>query len=109
MLWLNVDALDEHWKPDIRADVLEGRSIRVDTKNIRGFSIDFPSPFNPFKGTRYPTLNIDGQRIDLPENAGKGAIAFFGSRKKWSLVTNQNNSESLEKRPGLRDLSMMPS
>ena len=105
MLWLNVDALDEHWKrSDIRADVLEGRSIRVDTKNIRGFSIDFPSPFNPFKGTRYPTLNIDGQRIDLPENAGKGAIAFSFRKQdqKWSLVTNQNNSESLEKRPGLQ-------
>ena len=105
MLWLTVDALDEHWKrSDIRADVVEGRSIRVDTTNIRGFSIDFPPQFNPFKRAEYPTVNIDGQRINLPKSAGNGAIAlsFRRHNDKWILATGESYSKSLEKRPGLQ-------
>lgn len=105
MHWLTVDALDEHWKrSDIRADVVESRSIRVDTNNIRGFSIDFLSPFNPFKRARYPSLNIDGQRIDLPKNVVGKAIAFSFRKQndKWVLATGDSHSESLEKRPGLQ-------
>lgn len=103
--WVTVDALDEHWKrSDISAEIVDDRSIRLDTDNIRGFSIDFPSKFNPFSRAGHPSVNIDGQRIDLPKSAISGTVAFSFRKQdeQWRLVTGELSARPLEKRPGLQ-------
>ncbi len=106
MLWLNVDALDEHWKrSDVQAEIVNRERIQAQTANIRGFTIDFPSDRNPFKDARKrPHLLIDSQRVNLPKNAGERAIRFSFRKLdgKWALAPKGSESSLLEKSPGLQ-------
>ncbi|MGB8170560.1 MAG: prolyl oligopeptidase family serine peptidase [Chthoniobacteraceae bacterium] len=67
MKWITVDALQKHWeRADIDAQLVDEGTIRVKTKNVAAFTINFPAGPVPLDKTQAPRVIVDEQEVKGP-------------------------------------------
>ncbi|HEY0707583.1 MAG TPA: prolyl oligopeptidase family serine peptidase [Polyangia bacterium] len=101
--WLQVDALDEHWKLAELEGSLRDREIAITTSNTRALRIAIPTGRSPFfPGEPAPAIVIDGQRVTgpLPASDRSYTAAFVRQGRRW--VAGSLSEGDLRKRSGLQ-------
>jgi hypothetical protein len=104
MKWLVVDGLEEHWAQARVNAELEGASgVKVTTKNVSAFTLNFESGQSPLDAGTKPVVVIDGAKIEAsPVSADKSWAAHFRkSGGAWVSVASTDDGV-LHKRHGLQ-------
>ena len=85
--WITLDLLEHHWeRADIDATLVDEGTIRVTTKNIAAFTIQFPDGSVPLDKTHPPRVIIDEQElVGLPVNE-KWRTSFKKLGSKWERI-----------------------
>ena len=95
MHWLEAHGLKEHWL-DSRIDAeVEGKSIKVTTKNITRIKLT-----SPWEGKAIPKdtqIIIDGQKVTVPENSSE---VFLTNNGSWKIA--KESDLGLVKKPKLQ-------
>jgi hypothetical protein len=101
--WLQVDALDEHWKLAELEGTLREREIAITSSNTRALRVTIPTGRSPFfPGEPPPVIVIDGQRLagPLPGSDRSYTAAFHREGRRW--VAGALPDSELRKRSGLQ-------
>ena len=102
MLWLTVDALDEHWKrSDVTIEVVGEDLLDIKTKNIQAFRIDVP----PQIQSTDPIILINGQRVRTfspISPTGLRLLAFRKYRGLWAPTFPGKQDGLMTKSHGLQ-------
>lgn len=94
MHWVEIDALDEHWKrAGVDAEIVTGSRIQMSTTNVTDLTLSMPSGWCPFDLTKEVPIKIDSQPLDLPRPK---------SDRSWEC---QLHKVGLRWRVGLRPVS----
>ena len=82
--WITLDLLEHHWeRADIDATLVDKGTIRITTKNVAAFAIEFPMGSVPLDKTRPPRVIIDQQELVGPKVI-EGWVADFSKKGgKW--------------------------
>ncbi|MBI3208507.1 MAG: hypothetical protein HYZ37_06355, partial [Candidatus Solibacter usitatus] len=67
MKWLVVDSLAQHWeRAVINAEAIDNKAIKVTTKNVTAFTLDFGPGGCPLVADAKATVIVDGQTVTAP-------------------------------------------
>jgi len=103
--WCSIQGLEEHWRlASIDASIDEAPIVRIRTKNVSSFELDFTISGWPMK-SGYLELVIDGQEVDGPAVTKNEPIVtrWRKSGGRWEEVLSEDMaSKELRKRPGLQ-------
>ncbi len=106
MKWITVDALEKHWeRAEVDAQLVDEGTIRVKTKNVAAFTINFPAGPVPLDKTHPPRVIVDEQELKGPAVREKWSAFFRKDGGKWKLATDQigtPKTEPLQKLHGLQ-------
>jgi pimeloyl-ACP methyl ester carboxylesterase len=100
--WLSIQGLEEHWKyASIDAEIQNSATIRISTKNVNAFRLDFSKHGWPV-GSGYLRLIIDGENLDGPTVIqGEPLITHWAKvDQKWEEF--DSDPQGMVKRPGLQ-------
>ncbi len=89
MKWVVVDSLEQHWeKAVVTADVADGRTVVVGTKNVAAFTLDFGPGGCPLYPDGKPAVKIDGQTVAAPglESDRSWQVHFRKSGGQWKVA-----------------------
>lgn len=102
MHWLTLNGLEKHWEQArVEAEIVNERTIRVQTKNVTGFSILFPAGWCPFDLREPIEVEVNGQKLAGSKPQTDRSLSFH-----WWKGTVQPSNEppepGLHKRPQLQ-------
>jgi dienelactone hydrolase len=67
MDWVTIDALGEHWeRATVRAHWDDRSQVDIQTKNVKGLTLDMPAGWCPLTATRPVAISIDGSKVEGP-------------------------------------------
>jgi dienelactone hydrolase len=104
MLWVRVDALNEHWeRARVDAEIQGDSRVQIKTQNVAALTLDMPPGSCPLDNTRRPTVTIDDQTIEAaPVLSDRSWTAHFRkSGDRWAAVASADDG-TLAKRHGLQ-------
>jgi hypothetical protein len=83
--WLTLNGLEKHWEQTrASAEILNNTTIRVETKNVTGFSLGFAAGSCPLDLTRPVVVEVNGQRLEGPRP---------GTDRSWTFHWWQGKSQ----------------
>lgn len=103
LAWLKVTGLKEHWeKSTVAAFLASGNVLTIETTNVTGLEIKFPSGESPFRVYSPVNIHIDGQEFQghRPQTDRSFEISFFQGPHGWQV--GRLPEDQLRKRPGLQ-------
>jgi hypothetical protein len=104
MLWVTVDALDEHWeRARVDAEVIDRSTVQIKTRNVAALTLDMPPGLCPLDNTRRPVVAIDDQKVEAPPVASDRSWTahFRKSDDRWAAIDKTDDGE-MRKRHGLQ-------
>ena len=105
MKWLRVDGLKQHWEEGrIEAELRAPRAVRVTTKGITAFTLDFGSGGCPLDLDGKVTVTIDGKPVTVPGplTDRSWSASFLKTAAVWKAVTPKDAPAGLQKTHGLQ-------
>lgn len=67
MNWVRIDGLRKHWeRARVDADIVDKHTIKIDTENVVGFTLEMDAGLCPMSRDRSPHVVIDGEKIMAP-------------------------------------------
>jgi pimeloyl-ACP methyl ester carboxylesterase len=104
MLWLTVDALQQHWeKCRVEAEIVDATTVKLTTANVTALTLSMPAGLCPLENALVtPDVIIDGQRIaaDPVMSDRSWTTTFHRTGPRWAKGPPPD--EGLHKRHGLQ-------
>lgn len=105
MAWVTVEGLERHWeRARVEAEILNDRSVNVDTANVSELAFSMPPGFCPLDATVRPTVVLDGQSVAAvaAQSDRSWNVRYRKLSGKWTLLLGEDGETGLRKRPGLQ-------
>lgn len=104
MKWVIIDGLGKHWeRARLNAEIEGDNRVRVETANVRAFTLEMGAGGCPLDLAGKPLVNIDGQKLTVngPLSDRSWQVHFRKTGSQWA-VADTALAGGLQKRHGLQ-------